>query len=423
MYDIKLGIIFVVILLVLLFFYLNTNFNKKENFSIKMNTDNGASVSRPNYKLQNILPLLDNPNGYLGTFYNKNNSIKNNNNLLRTNNLQANTWTSIYNGYIDSNTLIYNLCWHRDEFKKNNNYKRLMCIGKNVNKEEFKIYIKETKDIESKWIEYKPNGNKIKNTMISFIIYDLNNHLIGINDDDKQIYKLNETNGIWTGPINFSIIRLKKIIYDWDRKMLGLDVDNTIWKKSNLKWETSEWKKEDKYDIQYIDEDQTKKRIEINDLVHDIDGKLLGISPDKGIFKQINNSYNSFFIPYNIENNKTKETDLIQIPEAPKYYNNYEVDYDTKTLMTKNDILMNKTGIDTEHYDYIKLSDNEKNDKSKQKLVNKLNSLIKFKRKFINICKNRKTKTTFSEQNINLYDNIDTLIQKLDSKGYNSTFN
>ena len=86
--------------------------------------------------------------------------------------------------------------------------------------------------------------------------------------------------------------------------------------------------------------------------------------------------------------------------------------------MTKNDILMNKTGIDTEKYDYIKLTDINPSD-SKKKLVEKLNFLLKFKRKFVNNCKKRNTNSNIdNNNNNNLYNNIDILLEKLNSKGY-----
>ena len=88
-------------------------------------------------------------------------------------------------------------------------------------------------------------------------------------------------------------------------------------------------------------------------------------------------------------------------------------------IMTDNDILMNKTGIDTNRYDYIKLSKDEQQDSKKLNIAKKLNTFLKLKRKFVNVCKNRKRVEISSNQNMNLYDNIDNLIESLDTKGYN----
>ena len=85
--------------------------------------------------------------------------------------------------------------------------------------------------------------------------------------------------------------------------------------------------------------------------------------------------------------------------------------------MTDNDILMNKTGIDTEKYDYIKLDKGETNI-NRINLVNKLNNLIKIKRK-INMCKTRRRVKAENNGNMNLYNSIDKLIESLDNKGYN----
>ena len=96
------------------------------------------------------------------------------------------------------------------------------------NRKEFTILYKRNRLYKKKikWIEYKPNNNSISNKQIFFIIYNLENSLLGLNYTDKQIYKLDETNGEWIGPINFSNVKCKRLIYDWDRHLIALDEDN-----------------------------------------------------------------------------------------------------------------------------------------------------------------------------------------------------
>lgn len=458
--NVTIVILLVLFSIIYIVLYSNTK-NNLEHFKIdiitkgiKLYTDN-KHIDKPEYRITNLLPLID-EEGYLATFslYNKDNIeiIDDNtnpkefirNNMLKTTNLKGNIWTSMPKGAINENTIIHNLCWHRDELNsEGENIKRLLCVGRKIKKSStddniYTIYIKKTEDINDEWIEYIPDSSKhskskkninntgipISNKMISFIIYDLNNTLLGINDKDHQIYSLDETNSIWIGPINYSKnINAKKLLYDWDRKMLCLDTNNIIWKKKEIDWKISEWEKETNYNINYIDENIKQ---DISDLIHDTDGHLIAVVPKYGILKQTSNTYSSLFDRHTINDKKTLITSdnnennkhLINYKEPVKYYNLDYLKYEDKTLMTKNDILMNKTGIDTEKYDYIKLTDINASD-SKKKLVKKLNFLLKFKRKFVNNCKKRNTNSNFYvDSNNNLYNNIDILLEKLDSKGY-----
>ena len=396
------------------------------NTSIKMNSNNKI-VIKEDMKIETVLPLIDEV-GFLATFAEKPKGIKScdlstTNNLLKTTSLKGNTWESVCSGNIDDETLIHNLCWHKDELVDGKSFKRLMCIGvkniteNNKNIKEFTIYIKDRECIKSKWVEYRPQNHKIDNKMIFFIIYDLENKLLGLNYDDKQIYRLNEIDGKWLGPINFSNIKLKRVLYDWDRKMLGLDENNVIWKKTDIKWEISEWGKEESFKIHDQDEqNRIQSKFNITDLIHDKDGKLIAIT-NIGMLKQLNNSYNSFFGKYNYI--KYTEIDKQKTEKKQPFFNLYTTNIQNQYVMTDNDILMNKTGIDTDKYDYIKLSKSEQSDPKKINIANKLNTLIKLKRKFVNVCKDRKSVEISSNQNMNLYDNIDKLIESLDAKDYN----
>ena len=321
---------------------------------IKLYTDN-KHIDKPEYRITNLLPLID-EEGYLATFslykeddteiidYNTNPKEFIRNNMLKTTNLKGNIWTSMPKGAINENTIIHNLCWHRDELNSDGeNIKRLLCVGRKIKKSStddniYTIYIKKTEDINDEWIEYIPDSSKhskskkninntgipISNKMISFIIYDLNNTLLGINDTDNQIYSLDEKKSIWVGPINFSKnIKAKKILYDWDRKMLCLDTNNIIWKKKEIDWKISEWKKDDNYNIKYSDE---YIKQDINDLIHDTDGHLIAVVPKYGILKQRSNTYTSLFDKHIINDKETSitpdnnEDNTINYPEPAKYY-------------------------------------------------------------------------------------------------------
>lgn len=447
LYNVNITIIILIILFSSLYFLLYTNSNKEQfvdnNLGIKMYTNNEHKY-RPTYIITNLLPLIE-EDGYLATFKDTNDNSTIRNNLLKTNSLKGNIWTSVCSGSIDDYTLIHNLCWYRDELNSNNEYmKRLLCIGKKINEDEFTIYIKKTDNLNDKWIQYIPENSKnsknpdnvnntgipIQNKMISFVMYDLNNTLIGINHTDNQIYHLDETRSIWLGPINVSDIKAKKLLFDWDRKLLCLDINNIIWKKSTLDWRNSSWIKNDTYNIEYIDKNlyDTKKN-NITDIIHDTDGHLIAVTDKYSILKQISNKYTSFFkISNDIKQSPESTTQIITNTKTfeDKYYNYDEMNHNNKTLMTRNDILMNKTGIDTEKFDYIKFNDKElinASEKDKQ-LLQKFNFLIKFKRKFVNICKKRKnidrdiTFESINNNNTNLYSNIELLLEKLDKKGY-----
>ena len=132
-----------------------------------------------------------------------------------------------------------------------------MCIGETKNKDKdiklYTIFIKESDDITSQWIEFKLNNKPIKTKMISFIIYDLNGTLLGINSQNNQIYKLNEKINKWEGPVNVSkYVNIKQILYDLDKKMIGVDDKNILWKKDNIYWETSKWTKLSNKEHNYV---------------------------------------------------------------------------------------------------------------------------------------------------------------------------
>lgn len=332
------------------------------------------------------------------------------------------------------------LAWHRDEKinndDKNNKYKyskRLMCIVKELVKDDknkdipvYNIYIKRSKELDSEWIPYMPDGKtQIKDKFINFIIYDLRNKLIGIHFEKKQIYTLNEKKCIWEGPINVSQnAKMKKIIFDWDRKMLGLDINNILWKKASLDWTTSIWKKQNNSKINFIDTQE--RSVQIHDLLHDTDGKLIGVSDEYRLIKQQNYNFNSYFVKYESTNEyftEQDESEFYKTFPTVEHQNLSNIDREERTIMLSSDVFMNKTGIDTEYYDYINLekySNTEPKEITDRKnsLITKLNFLIEFKRKFVNKCKTNKNIDPFFENNDNINDQIEGLMNKISVVGY-----
>jgi len=394
---------FIYILIVLSSLLIYIFLRNRDKFTLQFHTPTDIK-NKSDYKLECILSLI-NEDGFLTSFKDNDNKAKNT--LLKTTNLKGNHWKSVCNGQLPNGDRIHQLFWYESQANKI----KLMCIGEQSNK--YTFYIKEN-DITSQWIPFKINNQIIKNKMIYFIIYDLNKKLLGINSKNNQIYKLDETNAEWIGPINFSTKpKIKRIIYDLDKKMLGLDINNTIWKKDNIYWETSEWKKIKNNSYNYVSNQHNHETKDILDLIHDIDGKLIAITKPQqndtsNLIKQIDFSFNSLFTDYYDELDiKDDSNNTFNILDS--------ININNKTLLTHGDILMNKTGLDIETYDYIKSNKYKKN---KKNLVDKLNFLLQFKKKFVNKCKLNNNNTNFTYHNTDTYDEISNLIKSIESKGY-----
>jgi hypothetical protein len=392
--EINIIIFLFVFIFIILFIY--NKYKETEMFETKgvtFNNTDGNSFLKKKFILKTIVPNLNNninTHSFIAAFEPPNNDGKIKNFLIKTHdlntlNLDNGHWNSIRQGELPYGNLIEHLCWHRDEKIGSNTeynyFKRLMCIVKtNKDKNEFTIFIKQNSDIESNWIEYRPNGKDIiQNKMIHFIIYDLRNNLIGLNNINHQIYKLNEQKCIWEGPINTDHnVKMKRLIFDWDRKMLGLDNNNIIWKKNSLDWVNSNWKTPTNSKINYID--NIEQSITIFDLIHDTDGRLIGLSKEHGLVKQSNYNFNSHFVKYkdNVIDDKDKKDENKFFATYPSvdYYNIHTPTQNDQTIMNSIDIFMNKTGIDSINYDYI----NTQGETLEQvNLIKKLNYMIVFK--------------------------------------------
>ena len=442
--NIVIYIVLIIILISIMFFIYKNN-DQAERFDTHV--ESNMMIKNTNIRCLLLLFKEDSSgHKFLSAYINrdKNPDSLYNNTLIQTTSLDLDTgeWDTVCkekepfpNGDIEY------LTWHRDEKLKNtdtiNNYnysKRLMCIVKEIITDKntqkkiptYSIHIKKDTDLASDWIPYMPDGKtKISNKFIYFIIYDLRNNLIGINYKNNQIYKLNEKKCIWEGPINVSQnAKIKKIIFDWDRKMLGLDTNNILWKKKSLDWTTSIWQKHNSSKTNFIG--TTEETINISDLLHDTDGKLIAVSDKYKLVKQQNYNYNSYFIKYNTNNNllsETEESNFYDTFPSLEHHNLSYLDRTERSLMLSSDVFMNKTGIDTSHYDHIDLIINNEttpNDiiNKKNNLIQKLNFMIEFKRKFVNKCKNNRNTNTFFETNNNISDQIDSLMDTMSEKGY-----
>ena len=156
---------------------------------------------------------------------------------------------------------------------------------------------------------------------------------------------------------------------------------------------------------------KVKKNFKLYDIIYDYDGRLIGIT-DK--YPYIMKHGNNFDIYTAIFMN---------------YFNTKPV---VDHILSFNDIVMFKTGIDSEKFDYLALSDKQKLKYNKNELLRKkmaminLNHYLKLKRNILLKCKNFRNKFKNNTNNIQnmdshipLYHVINELITNLEPK-YNN---
>jgi hypothetical protein len=332
--------------------------------SYQENFDIDDTLDMKGKQIMNLLPLF-NSNGYLATYTTKNGQETNT--LIYTNELKSNNWKGpMKNGALNDRSIIVDLTYDIDQ--------RLMAVGMELinNEPSYTIYKKESNDLDSRWTPIKSNSKTIRS-----VSYDLKGNMIGISSFDGQIYK-NQA-GKWIGPINYGT-PMKKVYFDSDRIMMGIGLaNNKIYKKMTIDWESTEWNKKD------------LNHRRVMDIVHDNDGKLIATT-NSGIEKQKHNIYISTFV---------KLSSAGQSGE----------------LLTKKEILTFKTGIDFEEYTLLEDDSN---------LGKNLNNLLRFKKKALDVCKNKKK--AFSKvnakqiikqnENENIVNEIDSIITELKGKGY-----
>ena len=422
--ELKTCIILVILFLIICYYgrIHNPNNKLKEDFSSDITNTVLFDGKESNGHITCILPFYDSETGYLGTYYKK--DLDTTNNLIKTYTIKDNKWFKepLCNGAIDPYTVIIDLTWSHDILDDNNiPGKRLMAIGMRLNNKKeyvYKTYIKKTNDIESEWEPLFKNSDIDKS--IICIRYDLNDNIIGISNKDYQLYKFipnyTDTYGEWVGPINFSSIKLNKIMFSKDKLLMGISRDKgQIHCKNDYNWETSKWiSNRNKKPPPYNNE------LQLYDCVYDVDGKLIGTT-SHGLIKQTFNSWFSDFTEYS---DKNKNIHVL----------------DKNMELSKSSIVMCRTGDDTDKFNYIPLPplDNQSNSNffknedgidmnGKRRLIQSLNGFLNFKRKMMHNC--NKTQETFkdtslknSQSLIELYnsemDDIHNLMVSLENKGY-----
>ena len=401
-------VILIILCLSLVFFLLSSN---KEPF-----LDN--VITNPETVIENIIPLVrqtisenENTNqGYLITVVNTNPSKFNASHLYKIFTLRnlesSNNYMPLRNSKIDNQSIIVDLNWYHDELDNNDisTGKKLMCIAlkRNNNMEpEYTIYIKETSDITSKWVKF----NDLYSKNIKSIIYDLRDNMIGIDYNENQIYQLDTTLNKWFGPVNYDKnVRIHKLFFDVTKHMMCISIDGNLYRKESIDWITSEWKQ---VTLQ-------KPSLNIYDIVHDTDGKIIALVDSRSKQNKQDDPKNNIFLRKQIDH----DSNFVNYFEHIK-----PIKLENKKL-TNNDVFMLKTGIDTDKFDYLSLnSTNMDKEEKKRKLITmvNLNHYLKFKRKLLNKCKHyRHSFSKEKQQPINISQNtpiintIDTLIQKLD---------
>ena len=346
---------------VCLFVYMYMNFNNTETFVDK---DIDDVYNMDNKEIISLIPFFER-NGYIAAVIDPKNPILNN--LIYTNEIKSKNWKGpLKNCKLNDRSIIIDLCYDID--------RHLLAIGMEMVSERpvYTIYKKENENVESQWRVLKSNSKTIRN-----VCYDFNGTMLGISSFDGQIYEYQ--GGTWVGPINYDK-PMKKIFFDKDKIMLGVGLtDGYIYKKKGLEWRKTKWDTEN----------MNKNRI--SDGVFDLDGNLI-VATKNGVMKQTQNIYNSDFddITKNNDNNE---------------------------MLTKQDVLDYRCGIDFELYGYLE-SDDE--------LSKNLNNILFFKKKAINVCQNKKLgiskldpkQLLKQNQNQNLINEIDKQIYDLKMKGF-----
>ena len=381
------------------------------------------------YFIQNIVPLA-NPKdtGYIVTAINPNKI--NVNHLYKifslkniTSKENHNSYKPLKNGKIDDKTIIVHLLWYHDEL--DNEYKsigkKLMCVGLkhiiegNKKKPIYTIYYKESKNIESKWKEFVMQH---PDRAIKSIIYDLNDNLLGIDYRDNQIYQLDETNESWNGPINYSDnIQIHKLLFSIEKKMIAIDINGKIHKHDSVDWKNTPWVKLDKINEEF---NNAKKEYIFFDMIYDQDGKFIAFSKNTNP-----NDTNKTTLILKQYVNQSQFVDYFNDPKVNKVIPSQD------KILSINDIIMYKTGIDSNKFDYLTLDDESKikntsGDKELQRktyaMIN-LNHYLKIKRTLLQKCKNFRnsfSKKTLKKHDINsnisVYNTIETIIDELDQK-------
>lgn len=315
--------IFVIILIILLVI------KYKPNEGFQDNQTNSTKKMNVNY----VFPGL---NKDLLTYYGIIVPEDNNDNIIFSNSLTIDKWNGpIENISPHDGSVIIQII-----YTPNND---LLGIGvyRNYNDEnEYNIYRKPCLSPSNSWELVSSNKNTIRH-----ILYDKSGKLIGCEALTGNLFikKSKDITSDWEGPLNNNI-PMKKIYYDRDRILLGIGIDDYIYKKRGRDWLNENW-----------DEDNVNKT-EVLDLLHDFDGKIIACT-ENGFYKQLDTSYMSPF-----EKLETVENG--------------------KKILSLNDIIFYKCGVNI-------LDDYLLDNKNKNKNIASLNKVLQFKHDAKKMCKNK----------------------------------
>lgn len=307
---------------------------------------------------------------YIATILPSNN--KPNDNIVYTRSLLSKKWYGpIPNSIPDNDTIMVDLTFNKDKILMGVGLK--MVDGVKV----YTLYKKKTIDICSEWVKIPESNDLYSKKIMSLLHDDDDGLLLGINEEDGQIYKKKTENiqSEWIGPINYDI-PMRKIMYYKDGVMIGISRDNHLYKKKGVDWKTSKWDR------------QFYNKTMVHDVFFDHDGALIATS-HKGLLKQKNATFLSRF--FNIND--------ISDRHLPRLLNDAEC-------------LKFKTGLN--------LHDDFNLDLGESRLAKKYEKILHFKKNMINMCENRsslyKQMQTDNDNIMNEIKTQNSLIDNIKSK-------
>ena len=380
------------LILITFIFYQLFLLNDNSNLEAFESNTNEKNVNSKNIHSLMLSPY-ENNDKYFGLFVtnNKNKNIKNSNYIYSTNSLKSGVFKnnesikkikpSNMSPYIPNEIL-------QDIFI--DKYKKMIVIGLSFNlntkKPLYSIYrniynnLNKENELNYKWEKLADKITIENNPMRSFCYDNKNGKLLGVSAYDGQIYeqKFNSDNyEEWIGPINFSKLRMRKIMYSKENLMIGIGLfDNYIYIKKNENWRTSEW------NLDNIN------KTKVYDLIYDNDGCLIASTPN-GIMKQNNQNFSSSFVLIN------------------------ELKQNNDIILENTEILKLKLGLVEDFEDDVFYINDKNLDKNMYSKIENLKKIYNIKKLTKDLCSNKKylRKTQITKNNTKS-DDFDNIISK-----------
>ena len=380
------------LILITFIFYQLFLLNDNSNLEAFESNTNEKNVNSKNIHSLMLSPY-ENNDKYFGLFVtnNKNKNIKNSNYIYSTNSLKSGVFKnnesikkikpSNMSPYIPNEIL-------QDIFI--DKYKKMIVIGLSFNlntkKPLYSIYrniynnLNKENELNYKWEKPADKITIENNPMRSFCYDNKNGKLLGVSAYDGQIYeqKFNSDNyEEWIGPINFSKLRMRKIMYSKENLMIGIGLfDNYIYIKKNENWRTSEW------NLDNIN------KTKVYDLIYDNDGCLIASTPN-GIMKQNNQNFSSSFVLIN------------------------ELKQNNDIILENTEILKLKLGLVEDFEDDVFYINDKNLDKNMYSKIENLKKIYNIKKLTKDLCSNKKyLRKTHITKNNTKSDDFDNIISK-----------